>query len=389
MVFRRSTYPLFLLFASVALCGAQEVQQEGILLGNIIIRPQTTGLLAYDNRVYENPQTGSEEADVYTDISAGASLANQPARYSISMNANYGQRYYDTYTEQDGNYYNASAAISSQEAALQWGLSASMSKELSYDVAYDPETGTQPGPILSDQSNKGWTFVGNVSYAIPVSEKTSIVPGYSLTHYYREFDNSGSADWDTHDASLIIRHQLSEKTSVLAGGFYTVQTNPDEKGYIVIVGAGGEGKITEKTAWTFLAGVGHVDYDASGSDQSGLLDLKLRWAVTEKVSVYAFYGNSYEPGYDGGSAYMLYRAGYGGEWQFLTRWSLGAQVLHNYSQGIGSGNSDEYGGVEHFFSANVTYRPTNRLSASLSSRYANDEEPDNQEVVSLSLTYMF
>jgi hypothetical protein len=168
-----------------------------------------------------------------------------------------------------------------------------------------------------------------------------------------------------------------------------VQTNPDEEGFIVIVGAGAEGKLSEKTSWTVLGGVGHADYELSGADESGLVDLNLQWSVTAKISLYAFYGNTYEPGYGGGSASMLYRGGYGGGWQFSTRWSMGAQVLHNYSRGLGSGDEDEYGGVDHFITANLTYQPTAHIAASLGSRYVNDEEPDNQEVVSASITYLF
>ncbi len=368
---------------------AQEVVQEGIRLGNFALRPEANALLGYDNRAsFDN--VDAAEGDIYGEISAGASLYNLPAAHSLSADARYGYRYYDQFDDFNDDFYNAGASVGSSESALEWGLSGDVEKSLDYNTFYDPDTGEGPDSILSDQPNKRWTARGNVGYAIPLSEKTFFVPGYSLEHYYHEFEGSDTAEWQTHNASLLLRHVLTERTTLLAGGFYTLQANDEENGYIVTAGIGAEGRISDKTSWQALVGVAHVDYDYSGADEGGVADLRAQWQATEKLSTYVFYSNTYEPGYGGGRARMVYRAGYGGGWQFTPRWSLGGQVLHDYTDEVGSGaDTDVYGGTRHFFTAHLAYNPTRRLSATFRAQYINDQYSIDQKLVSLGLGYVY
>ncbi|WP_372845809.1 hypothetical protein [Pontiella sp.] len=369
---------------------AQELEGEGIVLGNLVLRPRVETVAAYDSRVRLDEATGDSESDVYGEVLAGASLENLPAVFSLSADASYGRRYYVDYTDNDSEFYSGGAAVGYDQEAWRWGLSVDVAKTLGYDVSYDPETGEGPSSILSDEPSRQWTVQGNVGYAIPLSDKTFFVPGYSLEHYYQELENNESAEWQTHNVSLVLNHVLSERLTLLAGGFYSLQTNDEEDGYIVTVGGGAQGQISDKTSWAILAGAAHFDYDVSGTGEGGLLDLKFSWQATEKISAYAFYGNTYEPGYDGGKARMVYRAGYGGGWAIATRWSLGGQVLHDYTEEVGNGTSlDSYGGVNHFFSAQLAYNPTRHFSASLRGQYVNDEYSEDQKVVSLSVGYVY
>ena len=364
---------------------AQEAVQEGIRQGNFVLRPEANASLAYDNRV-----RFSENSDVYGEVAAGASLYNLPAAYSLSANARYGYRFYDEYDDLDDDFYNVGAGVGSGESALEWGLSADVAKSLGYDASYDPDTGEGPDSILSDQPNKRWTASGNVGYAIPVSEKTVVVPGYSLTHYYQEFEGSDTAEWQTHTAALLLRHALSEQTTLLAGGFYELQANGDEDGYIITVGVGADGRISDKTSWRALVGVAHVDYDLSGTDEGGVTDLRIQWQATEKLSFYGFYANTYEPSYGVGRARLVYRAGYGGDWQFTPRWTLGGQILHEYTDEVGGGtSSDVYGGVRHFFTTQLACSLTRRLSATLRAQYINDEFSSDRKVATIGLGYIY
>jgi hypothetical protein len=370
---------------------AQDIENQGIVLGNLVLMPRVDTVAAYDSRVRLDDATGDSEGDVYGEVLAGATLANLPAVFSLSANASYGRRYYVDYTESDSEFYSAGATVGYDQEALRWGLSANVSKTLGYDVSYDPETGEGPSSILSDEPSRQWTARGNVGYAIPVSDKTFFVPEYSLEHYYQELESNDTAEWQTHNVSLVLNHVLSDRITLLAGGFYTLQVNGEEDGYIITLGGGAQGQISDKTSWSILAGAAHYDYDFSGTGEGALADLNFNWQATEKISAYVFYGNTYEPGYDGGKARMLYRAGYGGGWALATHWTLGGQVLHDYTEEVGSGATDDdtYVGVNHFFTAQLAYNPTRHFSAALRGQYVNDEYSEDQKVVSLSVGYVY
>ncbi|MDF7799418.1 outer membrane beta-barrel protein [Pontiellaceae bacterium B1224] len=356
-----------------------------------MLRPRVDVLGAYDSRVEIDDATGDSEGDCYGEASVGISVKNLPALFAFSADASYGRRDYVDLTENDGDFYNAGASIRSEgETGLRWQLAGETAKTLSYDTAYDPETGEGPPAILTDQTSTRWTAAGNVGYAIPLSDTTFLVPEYSMTYYYEEFESGDPADWQTHDVSLMMNYVLSERITLLAGGFYTLQTNSEEDGSIVTVGGGAQGKLSDKTSWTILGGMAYADYEVSGTGKGGIVDLRVNWQATDKLSAYVFYGNGYEPGYDGDGARMAYRGGYGAGWALAERWSLGGEVLHDYSDEINSGSApDPYGGVSHFFSTQLTYNPTRHLSTSLRGQYVNDEEPEDQQIVSLSVSYVF
>jgi hypothetical protein len=254
-------------------------------------------------------------------------LQNLPARYNLSGKAAYGYRYYSEYDELKDDFYNTGAALSSDENPVKWGLSADLDKTLNYNTDYNPTTGKGPGSIITDTPNRRFVGQGNVSYERNVAEKTAIVPGYRLLYYHQEFDGGGSAEWQEHSADLQVKHQYSPKTVFSAGVAYSLQLNDDDDGSIGTVFVGAENSLTEKISWSAQAGVSAADYEKSGSEIAGVAKLRLLWQITEKVSVYAFGGNDFQPGYNGGAARMVYRAGSGVDWQVASRWSVGGQVL--------------------------------------------------------------
>jgi hypothetical protein len=136
-------------------------------------------------------------------------------------------------------------------------------------------------------------------------------------------------------------------------------------------------------------GVAAADYDISGTGESVVSRLRTTWQATEKVFVYVFGGNSFQPRAGGGGAQLVYRLGYGANWRVLSRWSLGAQILHDYEESLtdpGGGNSD---GVRHFFTAETSYDLTRRFALSLTGDYINDEFEVDQAIVSLSIGYSY
>ncbi len=116
----------------------------------------------------------------------------------------------------------------------------------------------------------------------------------------------------------------------------------------------------------------------------------MAWQASEKVSAYVFAGNDYQPGYGGGGARMVYRAGYGADWKFAARWALGGSVLHDYQDSLDSGNTSPLTGeVRHFFNAHCGYSITKKLLLSFAGNYINDEYEVDQAVVTLSLDYKY
>lgn len=380
---------LLVLFFPSGLYAQDTSGPETIRLGGMDILPVANVLEAYDNRVRLD-DAGNASSDFYTEVGAGVTVKNLPARYNLFASAAYGYRFYSDFDELNDDFYNVGASVGSDQKALQWSLSADWAKTLNYDTIYDPATGTGPDSILTDQPSRRVDSRGNISYAMALSDKTALVPGYSIQYYQQEFDGGGSAEWQSHSASVMMRHAYTPKTTFLIGGYYDLQVNGDEDGYIAAVGVGIEREISEKTSWKALVGYGHADYDLSGSSEGGLADLSAQWQATDKISTYVFYGNTYEPGYGGGPARMLYRAGYGAGWQFATKWNLGGQVLHSYEDALGSDNNDTvYGGVRHFFSAQCGYAMTTKLNLALTGSFVNDERPVDHTVVSIRLDYAY
>ncbi len=362
---------------------------SGIRWKSAEILPAITVLEAHDNRV-QIDDSGTATSDYYSEVSAEVDVRNLPARYDLSVSATYGYRFYSQYQSINDDFYDVRASVGSEENALQWSISSELAKTLNYNKTDDPDTGSGSEAILTDGTPRRINTEGEVAYVMSISEKTTLVPSYSLQHFYQEFEGLESAEWQTHRAGMVMNYAYSPKTTFMVGGYYDMQVNGDEDGQIVSVGVGVERVISDKTSLRVMVGYGSADYDLSGSSQGGLADLRAQWQATDKISTYIFYGNNFQPGYGGSSARMLYRAGYGAEWQPFEKWHLGAQVLHNYDDALGRETSDAlYGGVQHFFTAQCGYTMTPKLALSMEGNYVSDEEPVNQTVVAIRLNYAY
>jgi len=355
--------------------------EEGFEWGSFFIRPEVSAGVAYDNRVLTAPQV---EGDVYSEASAGVRINNGPAKYGVAALANYGTRAYSEYSDLDDDFYRGSLSVGTREGIFNWDLSTDYRKSLNYDPRYNPYNGSGPDSILSDQPSIRSQTKGSVSYAIPTSERVSIVPEYGLWHYYQEFIDAYTAEWQVHRVSVPVKYAYTEKTLLSVGGGMAYQTNKEEDGYISSVYFGAESRATEKTSYSAYVGVSVADYEISGSQMSGVSDAKMVWRATEKLSAYVFGGNRFEPGYNGGVARMVYRAGYGGDWKMTKQWSLGAQGLHDYEEAVGSGaGANNYGDVSHFYTVRLGYTLPRWAEISLSGKYVMDEIDQNQTVIAL------
>lgn len=378
------------LLIPVGVFAQESADIEGVQWGGMDIRPEASVLEAYDNRVQFNETSGEAISDFYTEAAVAAALNNLSARYNLSARAQYGYRFYSENTDLNGDFYNAIVAVGTDQNPFKWGLSADVTKSLNYNTGYDPSTGEGPDSILTDAPNRLFVAQGNVAYEKQLAEKISIMPGYYIQHYFQEFQDTGTAEWQIHRGSVLLRHGYSSKTTFTLGGAYSLQVNDDEDGYVGTVEVGAESSMSDKTSWRASVGVAAADYELSGSGQSGILNLRVLWQASEKVSAYIFGGNNYQPGYGGGAARMVYRAGYGVDWQLATRWALSGSVLHDYQDTLGSSPpSPGVGEVRHFLTANCGYDITKKLLLSLSGSYVNDEVEVDQTILSLGVDYRY
>lgn len=376
---------LFILFVLLAGNSARSEASEGVELGNLVFHPEVGVAGTYDNRVLTAPA----ESDFYSEASAGLEINNLPARYNLAAFGRYGQRFYSEYTELDDDFYSVGAGLKSEQQLLKLSVSADYRKTLNYDSIYNPATGGGADGVLTDLPSKRSNTRGAISYDWMVSDRMSLVPGYGVWHNYQKADGSDEVDaeWVVHDVSLPMRYALSDKTYLSAGGSASLQVNKEEDGIIGTVFVRADSRATEKTTYGIMVGVSGADYEESGTDARAVSDARIAWRTTEKVSIYVFGGNGFRPGYSGGPARMVYRAGYGVKWEFLENWFFDGQGLHDYEQAIGSDPEDIVdGGVQHFFTGRIGYSLPRYADISAVARFVNDEEDEDRTTLSLRLT---
>ena len=378
--------------AVAGVCGAQEIPDEkGFRAGFVRVKPTVEALAGYDNRVL-NVSNQDAEGDFYSELAVAAYIANSDARYDLLLRGLYGYRSYTTYSALSDDFYDVGGSIKSDQNPLKLGFSTFLKKTLDYDTSVNPSIGEEPGSVITDRTSTRLSTLANVSYEKQISERTSIEPGYDFWYYFQNFEEgfSDDAEWQVHRASLKLGYASTPKTKVTATGYYSVQVNDDEAGNIGSFRVGIESRSTEKTKWIAQVGVSAADYELSGSDQGFVSYLRGMWDITDKVSAYFFGGNDFQPGYSGGAARMVYRAGYGAGWRVVERWRLSAQLLHDYQDVLGGGSTRPgVGEVRHFATAKVEYDITRSFSLALRGRYAVDEKPTDKAVVSLFAMYEF
>lgn len=376
---------LALLFPSLLL--AQRARnEEGFELGSIRIRPVAEVLGAYDNRVLI-AGNGEADGDLYSELAAALYLENNPARYDFSANAGYGYRFYREYTELDDDFYKAGLAVASEGQPLKLGLSSYLKKTLDYDTVYETSSGQGPGAILTGNPSTRYTTTANIAYEKNLTDRTSIAPGYDVWYYFQDFEDDTDAEWVVHRASLQLGYAYTEKTRMFLTGYYSLQTNDDEDGNIGAVTVGAEGRMSDKTSWLAHIGVAAADYELSGTDQGVVGLLRANWNTSEKLSAYIYGSSNFQPGHNG-AARRVYRLGYGATWRVVPRWSIMAQMLHDYQEELGgAGGSDD--DIRNFISAKTEYDLTRCFAVGASLRYIMDEEESDRAIAALSATYRY
>jgi len=373
---------LFLMLCPGAGFAQNELDELGFELGIFRIKPEVRAAGAYNDRVVIN---GSEaEGDLYGEAEAYLDVENTDARYDVGAWASYGHRSYDDFSVLDDNFYGAGGEIASREDALKFGLSGYLKKTLDYDVRSNDSSGSGLGAILSPNTSKRTSVIADVGYELQLTEKSAIMPGYEGRYYYQDFAQQEDAEWQEHEASLTLGYGIASRTVLTLSGNYNTQITDEETGSIASLLLGAKSRATEKIDWTASLGIAAADYEITGTDQSWVGSVRARWQATEKISAYVFGRSNYRPGYSGGGARQVYRAGYGANWRVVDRLRLDVQMLHDYDESIQSGTGASGSNtVRHFFTGRVDYDLTRHILLGLSGQYINDEEEMDQMIVSL------
>jgi hypothetical protein len=302
---------------------------RGIEIGSFLIRPAAKALGAYDNRVVIDEADGDASGDFYSELSGAFSLENKPAMFGLSANGGFGQRFYNEYTELEGDFYHAGTSVNLDDNPVRLGLSAYMEKSLDYDTAYDDSSNQEPGTILTGDTSTRYTFRGDVGYEKGLTDKTSMMFGYGAWHYTQDFENTSDAEWLIHEGSLRLFYQSVATTRMFLSGSFFYQSNEVEDGIVGTMMAGMGRKLTDKTRWEAEVGVAMANYEESGSGQGLVGSIQGNWQITDKTSAYVSGSAGFQPGYGGGGARETRRIGYGMDWQIASRWSILGQVLHD------------------------------------------------------------
>ena len=378
---------LLLLFPVIGLA-QRDADEEGFELGIFRLRPAVQALGAYDDRVVINGKEA--DGDVYAETEASLRVENTDARYDVSGWAAYGYRWYDEYSVLSDDLYHLGCIIASREDALKLGLYTDLKKTLDYDVTTDNGTGSDLGAILTPDASTRASVKADIGYESPLTSKSAIMPRYEGWYYYQEFEQQSDAEWQEHQASLQFGYGVAAKTVLMLTGSYNVQINDEEDGSVATIAIDAKSRATDKINWYASAGIAAANYEISGSDQSPVGSVRARWQATEKVSAYVFGRSNFQPGYGGGGASRVYRAGYGVYWTLVDKLRTDFQVLHDYNEDIegdsAGSSSDE---LRHFFSGKITYDLTQHIALALTGRYVNDDEYEDRTVVSCRAVFSY
>jgi hypothetical protein len=368
---------------------AQERDASGFDAGAFWIVPEVFLGAYHDDRVGFD-SAGDAVADEYGELGAAVRLDNGEARYRFLGIGRYGYREYNEQSSLNDDFHAVFIALSSRENRLKHGVSGEWKKSLDYDTTVDLSTGEIPGAVLTSEVSTRYSATVDIGYEMPLTDRTSLYPGYMLTHYFQDFESQSDAEWQIHRLGLQLGYDCSGKTVFTLSGYASVQMNDEEDGVLGTVAAGARRRVSEKTTWSAEVGVSAADYEESGADQGFYCAVNGLWRATEKVSFYLFGTSDFQPGYAGGAARQVYRMGYGGTWSPVRKWMFEVQSLHHYQEEIGSGSTDPADGEWlHFFSAQARYSLTRRVTLALGGDYNRDEEKEDQTIVFLQAAYSY
>lgn len=365
---------------------------DGIDAGPVILRPSVEAAGAYDNRVLRAAGGGDAKGDYYADTAAALELVNWPSVYDVRAFGRFGYRSYLDYPNLNDDFYTLAASISTDHQPLIWGATADYSKSLDYNVTYNPAAGQTPDDILTDQARTTLSAGANAAYDSRRFNKTALVPGYSFR--YRNTDYQGTQEADEavfHTANLRLRYRYSPKSALYGGAVYSLQTWDDDEGNIGTLGVGMTHQMTDKTSWLAELGYSYAKYDLSGEDQGVVSNIRGNWQARPRITTYLFGGNSFQPGYSGSAARMVYRLGYGAAWQITKKYRLSGSILHDYQEPIGNGNTNDpaYNTLRNFFDLRAQYNPIDRLALVAGLRINDDQYEPVQSIISLKAVYQF
>jgi hypothetical protein len=303
-----------------------------VVLSGASVPIEFTGLGGEVLMGYRDQQTDTREA-LYSEAGGFFRFSNPDAVLGLNLSGRFYQRYQQLFEQELDQRYSLQTSIQTAVSRFQLGSSASVSRSLSSQTYYDPEAGQEPSEYLRDDPVTTLTASGNVSYRLPLSGKTSLIPQYSAS--YTKEDFSGISESRLMQMGVArVNYKYSERTGINGDFAVQRQKSQEEVGNTARASLGASWRYSSKTSFSGALGWMAAFYNKSGSAQSLYFNLRGLWQATDKTSLYCFGGSRFRPGTQGQGADKVWRLGYGGNWNPRDTWRVSLQMLHQFSKQI-------------------------------------------------------
>lgn len=286
---------------------------DGVHMGNLVVSPFASLSITYDSNVYLAPR-GDEQEDYFLDFVPGLAFINRTDRLIISGRG-WGQfRRYDDATDKDSDTFGERVgAVWGYEDRLSLALNQKFIRLEDYEItprSVDTLNLTSQNLMLTeDRTERLERDVFDISPVL--SYKTSGPFEFDLGYSYgyvdytseQQFQGHELFDWHEDRVQIEARYRLSDRTSALLTGQYSLQDSDgfSDKSEFIILRGGLLYQVTAKTA--VKAGAGVQEYDFGGESEAAQdldstifnFDLAGTWEVTEKVDFEISGRNSIQP----------------------------------------------------------------------------------------------
>jgi hypothetical protein len=298
--------------------GITGAQEEGIKLGGMQFHPFVAGDFVYDSNVF---QTDPAQKDVYMDLAAGARLNRKTDTVEFDSSAWFSGRFYDKYTEKDGNRWGLAGLVRGNtdktfgillvdarqvddyNQAPTFGVIPS-GFEGTVDLAFDRTAGDQPRRIVDALVAGGYLL----------SDIISVSGGYKLygVNYYES--SATLESWKEDTLGVEVAGKMSDKAVVFVNGQLGVQTGDGspfgEPAELLTARLGIKNSLTDKSTLRLALGATHYTTDQEEYTEPSF-EVNGLWRSTEKIAVFVFGRNEIQPVGDGSNVQLSAQGGAG------------------------------------------------------------------------------
>lgn len=367
--------------------------QEGILIGQMVVRPFVATELTYDDNVF---QTADESDDTYWQTSIGTKLSHTTDVLAFDSSVWFSQRRYNEYSQKDADRWGAAGLLSllSDKSYVTGGLDFRQVED--YDDA--PPYGAVPSGFEGTVDQAFDRTVSNQRRRIAdasltagqqLTDDSSLSLGYAF--YLVDYLEGDLDGWYENTFGTEYSYKMTDKTvSFLNAQFALLGGDgaPDNANSAT-VRVGVKNELTDKSTLRF--GVGAVTYSGEGDNYvRPSFEVDVLWQATDKVDVFVKGRNEIQPTIDGTDAQTAMRASSGVRYQLYRQlgFVLSAAVVRDKE--LGGAESTTLRKIGAF---KVDYTPVDGLSVYALVRYTDADQDLADDYVrfrgTIGVGYMF